>query len=153
MINSAGDDQLIFWTTRRCSRWGCPVPAESPTRRAWPSSTKPSSTTREACGTRGVLNDAKTNIPNDLIDMLGRPAKRSLGLELAGDDEQAALRIGSGAMSPGTFGHGGAAGQVGLADPESGVSFAFLTNGNDRNVIRQYQRTAALTTLAAQCVA
>ncbi|MCE2391739.1 MAG: beta-lactamase family protein [Proteobacteria bacterium] len=31
--------------------------------------------------------------------------------------------------SPGTFGHGGAASQLGFLDPETGVSFAMLSNG------------------------
>lgn len=31
--------------------------------------------------------------------------------------------------SPATFGHGGSACQIGFCDPESGVSFALLTNG------------------------
>ncbi|EID11781.1 serine hydrolase domain-containing protein [Mycolicibacterium phlei] len=33
------------------------------------------------------------------------------------------------ATSPRTFGHGGAACQIGFADPDTGLSFAFLTNG------------------------
>ena len=33
------------------------------------------------------------------------------------------------ATGPRTFGHGGAACQIGFGDPDTGLSFAFLTNG------------------------
>jgi CubicO group peptidase (beta-lactamase class C family) len=51
------------------------------------------------------------------------------------------------------FGHNGAGGQIAWADPETSLSFAFLTNGFDRNAIRQGRRTVALSTRAAACVA
>jgi CubicO group peptidase (beta-lactamase class C family) len=100
---------------------------------------------------RGVLRDATGNPRNTLPDMLGRRAFRSLGLELAGDDEKAHMRIGAGATSPGTFGHGGAGGQVAWADPASGLSFAFLTSCIDLDFVRQYRRDIAVTRAAAQC--
>ena len=40
-------------------------------------------------------------------------------------------------MSPGTFGHNGAGGQIAWADPATGLSFAFVTNGYDRHEVRQ----------------
>jgi CubicO group peptidase (beta-lactamase class C family) len=98
------------------------------------------------------LRDAKTNVRNRFPDMIGRPAFRTLGLETAGDDDKADMRIGAGATSPGTFGHGGAGGQIAWADPATGLSFVFLTNTFDANVVRMYRRDAALTRLAARCV-
>ena len=99
-----------------------------------------------------VLRDATSNVRNRLPDFLGRPAFRSLGLEIAGDGDWAHTRIGAGATSPETFGHLGAGGQVAWADPVSGLSFVFLTNGVDRNAVRQLKRDATLTRLAAECV-
>ena len=53
--------------------------------------------------------------------------------------------------SPRTFGHNGAGGQIAWADPESGISFAYVTNGMDQHVIRQGRRGIALSSLAAVC--
>jgi CubicO group peptidase (beta-lactamase class C family) len=100
-----------------------------------------------------VLHDAKTNVRNVLPDPLGRAAFRTLAFETAGADEKAHMRIGAAATSPGTFGHGGAGGQVAWADPVTGLSFVFLTSSVDINIVRQYRRDMRLTTLAAQCVA
>ncbi|MYL04616.1 MAG: beta-lactamase family protein, partial [Acidimicrobiaceae bacterium] len=50
------------------------------------------------------------------------------------------------------FGHGGAAGQVPWADPASGFSFAYLTNGLDRNDLASARRRVALSTRALACV-
>ncbi|MYB03794.1 MAG: beta-lactamase family protein, partial [Acidimicrobiaceae bacterium] len=50
------------------------------------------------------------------------------------------------------FGHGGAAGQVAWADPASGFSFAYLTNGLDRNDLASARRRVALSTRALACV-
>jgi CubicO group peptidase (beta-lactamase class C family) len=100
-----------------------------------------------------VLHDAKTNVRNRLPDTLGRAAYRTLGFETAGDDGDERRRIGAGATSPGTFGHGGAGGQVAWADPVTGLSFVFLTSSIDINIVRQYRRDMHLTTLAARCAA
>ena len=54
-------------------------------------------------------------------------------------------------VSPATFGHDGAGGQIAWADPDSGLSFAYLTNGLDRNVLREWRRTAGIATRAARC--
>ena len=64
--------------------------------------------------------------------MLGVPANRSIGLVLYGDDGKGPMRGFGHGHSPGTFGHDGAGGQLAWADPDSGVSFAYLTNGLDR---------------------
>ena len=52
-------------------------------------------------------------------------------------------------VSPGTFGHNGAGGQICWADPATGLSFAFVTNGYDRHEVRQPKRTTAIASLAA----
>ena len=52
----------------------------------------------------------------------------------------------------GTFGHNGAGGQIAWADPDSGISFAYLTNGLDQNVIRQGSRGVAIGSLAASAL-
>ena len=35
------------------------------------------------------------------------------------------------------------------ADPESGISFAYVTNGLDRHVIRQWRRNVSINSKAA----
>ena len=50
---------------------------------------------------------------------------------------------------PRSFGHDGAGGQIAWADPDSGVSFVYLTNGHDRNLIRQWRRTVGISSRAA----
>jgi CubicO group peptidase (beta-lactamase class C family) len=99
-----------------------------------------------------VLADVKTNVRNRLPDpMLGHPANRSLGLVLAGDDGRSNLRGMGRTVSPMAFGHNGAAGQIAWADPATGLSFCYLTNGYDRNFLREHRRTTAIASLAATC--
>ena len=89
---------------------------------------------------------------NHLPDPLTRtPANRSLGLILAGDDGRSNFRGIGRATSPGTFGHNGANGQIVWADPATGLSFGYVTNGFDRNVVREPKRGTALSSLAAVC--
>ena len=52
-----------------------------------------------------------------------------------------------------SFGHPGFGGQSGWADPATGISFGFLTNGFDRHDIREARRRVALSSLAATCAA
>jgi CubicO group peptidase (beta-lactamase class C family) len=54
--------------------------------------------------------------------------------------------------SPAAFGHAGAHAQVGWADPASGISFAFLTNAVDEDMMRAGARASRLATLAADLV-
>jgi CubicO group peptidase (beta-lactamase class C family) len=100
-----------------------------------------------------VLHDVTTNVRNTFR---GGPlqviANRTLGLEVQGSDPTAKFRSGSGVASPQTFGHGGAAGQVAWADPVSGLSFVYLTNGLDQNILRQSRRGRELTQAAVACV-
>jgi CubicO group peptidase (beta-lactamase class C family) len=102
----------------------------------------------------GVLKDAKEVVRNRHRDpMLGHPANRSRGLVLAGDDGFSNLRGMGRTVSPGTFGHNGAAGQIAWADPATGLSFCYLTNGRDRHVLREARRSTALASLAGVCAA
>ena len=99
-----------------------------------------------------VLADATGRVRNRMPDpLLGVPANRSLGLVLAGDDGASAQRGMGHTVSPATFGHNGAGGQIAWADPKSGVSFAYLTNGLDRQVLRLWRRGSALSSLAGAC--
>jgi CubicO group peptidase (beta-lactamase class C family) len=77
-------------------------------------------------------------------------ANRALGMIIAGDETRVFRGFGP-SCSPEAFGHNGAGGQIAWADPRSGVSFAYCTNGFDRNPIRQAQRTVTLSSLAAEC--
>lgn len=67
------------------------------------------------------------NVTGDMIDgYMGMPMHRGLGPHLRGTTDT--IR-GLGALaSPRTFGHGGVGSSYCWADPDSGVSFAYLTN-------------------------
>jgi CubicO group peptidase (beta-lactamase class C family) len=49
------------------------------------------------------------------------------------------------------FGHNGAGGQLAWADPASGISLGYCTNGMDRNHVRQGRRGVGLASRAASC--
>jgi CubicO group peptidase (beta-lactamase class C family) len=80
------------------------------------------------------------------------PANRTRGMVVAGDDGKSAFRGFGRTVSPRTFGHMGAGGQVAWADPESGLSFAYLTNGLDADQLRSGRRGTSLSSKAAVCV-
>lgn len=94
------------------------------------------------------LRRATSEVRNTFPDPLtGVPANRSIGLVIAGEDP---VRRGFGHGSEArTFGHDGAGGQLAWADPVSGVSFAYLTNGIDRHQIRQWRRNVGINSRAA----
>jgi CubicO group peptidase (beta-lactamase class C family) len=79
----------------------------------------------------------------------GCVALRTRGLMLAGDDGDGPRRGFGRKVSPRSFGHDGAGGQVAWADPASGLSFAYLTNGLDANPVRMARRGVALSDRAA----
>ena len=81
-----------------------------------------------------LLEDVKTN-----------------GLRLAGSDGHSHRRGFGRTVSGGAFGHNGASGQLAWADPATGLSFAYLTNGIDKHAIRQARRGTALSSIAAEC--
>jgi CubicO group peptidase (beta-lactamase class C family) len=99
-----------------------------------------------------VLADVTGVVRNTLPDpLLGTPANRTRGLIVAGDDGKSNVRGMGRTVSPRAFGHNGAAGQVAWADPATGLSFCYLTNGRDLNVLREHRRTTAVASLAAVC--
>ncbi len=101
--------------------------------------------------TRATLDDALTVRTGDLVDpMTRRLANRALGLAISGGDDRI-FRGFAPTNSPRAFGHAGAGGQIAWADPESGISFALLTNGLDRYPARRGMRGASLSMLAATC--
>src|SRR4051812_24712234 len=99
-----------------------------------------------------VLRDATGNVRSMVPERwLGVPASRALGVVVAGDDGRASLRGFGKTGSPRTFGHGGAGGQIAWADPDSGLSFGYTTNGLDQHTLRQARRGVALSSIAAEC--
>jgi CubicO group peptidase (beta-lactamase class C family) len=97
-----------------------------------------------------VLADGTGTVRTDLPEPIrGNPSHRSLGLVIAGDPPDAQLRGFGHGQSPTTFGHGGAGGQIAWADPDSGLSFCYLTNGLDQDVIREARRRIGLSSRAA----
>jgi CubicO group peptidase (beta-lactamase class C family) len=99
-----------------------------------------------------VLDDAKTNVRNRFPAALTREsAERTLGLVMAGHDGKSNYRGFGKTVSGDAFGHNGAAGQLAWADPASGLSFVYLTNGIDKHQIRQGRRGVALSSIAAEC--
>ena len=99
-----------------------------------------------------VLQDATGNVRNTMPDYIGTPANRTLGLMIAGDDGRSNARGMGRTVSPRAFGHNGAGGQIAWADPESGLSFCFLTNGLEANRLREWRRTTAIASRAGNCV-
>jgi CubicO group peptidase (beta-lactamase class C family) len=101
-----------------------------------------------------LLVDASRRVRCDLPDPLRAiPAHRSLGMMVAGEGTVATMRGFGYGLSPETFGHDGAGGQIAWADPVSGISFCYLTNGLDRHVLREARRTIGLSSRAAACLA
>jgi CubicO group peptidase (beta-lactamase class C family) len=99
-----------------------------------------------------VLRDATGNVRNTFVDPLrGMPANRTLGLMVAGDDGKADLRGFGATVSARAFGHDGAGGQIAFADPATGLSFAYVTNGLDANLIREWRRVKGIASRAALC--
>ena len=63
---------------------------------------------------------APTNRPGDLDGTIGFPMRWGLGFHMGTHGRGSTMR---------SFGHGGAGGQIGFADPDRELAFAFLTNG------------------------
>jgi len=94
-----------------------------------------------------VLFAGTREVHGTLADPLfGVSSNRSLGLVIAGEGRDAVMRGFGRSVSPRTFGHAGAAGQIAFADPDSGISFCYLTNGVDSNAVRSGRRTASIAT-------
>ncbi len=101
---------------------------------------------------RAVLDDVLTNIRCTFPDpLMNVAANRSIGLVIAGDDGLHQFRyamFGQG-NSPRAFGHSGAHCQVAWADPETGISFAFLKNGLQTDMLADAIKVLPLSNLAA----
>ena len=98
-----------------------------------------------------ILADVTGNVRNRLPDPMRVPANRTLGLIQAGDDGFSHVRGFGRSVSARAFGHNGAGGQLAWADPESGLSLGYVTNGCDRNMIREARRGTAIGSLAGSC--
>jgi CubicO group peptidase (beta-lactamase class C family) len=99
-----------------------------------------------------MLREARLIRSGDLIDPArGMKANRALGIVIAGGDGKANLRGFGRTNSAEAFGHPGFGGQVAWADPATGISFAYLTNGFDRNDLREGRRSVAVASLAGAC--
>lgn len=69
---------------------------------------------------------------------------------VAGDDGNQHFRGFGKVPMPRAFGHGGAGGQIGWGDPDSGISLGYCTNGFV-DVETQGRRGIAISSLAAGC--
>ncbi len=85
------------------------------------------------------------------VDMLfGKPINRALGVMVAGNPETMIYRGFGSEASPRAFGHGGAGGQIGWGDPETGISIGYCTHGFAGDEV-QRARGREISTLAALC--
>jgi CubicO group peptidase (beta-lactamase class C family) len=80
--------------------------------------------------------------------LFGKPANRGLGIIVAGDGERTYRGFGH-THSELAFGHNGAGGQLAWADPATGLSLGYCTNGHDRNIVRQARRGVGISSRAA----
>jgi CubicO group peptidase (beta-lactamase class C family) len=100
-----------------------------------------------------VLADATGHVRNTFPDpQTGVPANRALSIVVAGDDGRSAMRGLGHTCSPRAFGHNGAGGQIAFADPETGLSFCWFTNGLDRHLLREWRRAAGIASKAGAVV-
>jgi len=93
-----------------------------------------------------------TRVHNAMPDEIGATCTRGLGVQINGDDGWGAWFTFGRTNSPRAFGHDGAGGMIAWADPETGLSFCYLTNGLDDNLVRQKRRGVGLSSRAAVCV-
>lgn len=101
---------------------------------------------------RPEVREEAVTVRQNRPDWLGVPVNRSRAFVLAGDDGRANFRGFGHQNSPGAFGHGGAKGQIGWADPATGASFAYFTNGLDRDDLALGRRSVGISTRAAACL-
>lgn len=99
-----------------------------------------------------VLRDVLRIRTEGYVDRLfGIQPNRCLGMVIAGGDGKSGVRGFGKTNSADAFGHNGAGGQVAWADPATGISFGYCTNGFDRNDVRQAKRVVAISSMAAGC--
>ena len=98
-----------------------------------------------------LLRDVRTIRNPDFVDPVFRKrANRGLGIIIAGDRDRNYRGFGH-TGSDLMFGHNGAGGQIAWADPESGISLGYCTNGFDRNWLRLGRRSVGISSRAALC--
>lgn len=98
-----------------------------------------------------TIADARRIRSGNLRDpVFGKPANRGLGLMISGDETRNFRGFGH-TNSPDAFGHGGAGGQIAWADPATGISIGYCTNGHDRNPVRQARRGIGISSRVAAC--
>jgi len=96
-----------------------------------------------------TLADATGHVRCPFRDpMTSAPVNRTIGVIVRGDDDQIQMRGLGRTVSSRAFGHNGAGGQVAWGDPETGLSFAYLTSGLDRHPLAHGRRAAALSNRA-----
>jgi CubicO group peptidase (beta-lactamase class C family) len=78
------------------------------------------------------------------------PVNRGLSVVIAGDDGNAYIRGFGRTASGRAFGHGGAGGQIGWGDPETGISVGYCTNGFT-DFMTMARRITAISSLAGNC--
>ena len=109
-------------------------------------------------GERRVWTDetlamARTVRSGDLTDpMYGKRVHRALGVVVSGDEDRNYRGFGH-HNSELAFGHGGAGGQIAWADPATGISVGYCTNGHERNPLRTGRRGVSISNRAAVCAA
>ncbi len=101
--------------------------------------------------TAETLRRFTAEVRNNFPDAAGVEANRSLGMVIAGDDGKEMLRGFGRSVSGLTFGHAGAGGQLAWADPDTGLSFGFVTNARERNVLVEWRRSTSINTRAGLC--
>ena len=100
---------------------------------------------------RATLALARRVRTGELLDpVFGKRVQRGLGIVIAGDAERSFRGFGH-TNSEQAFGHNGAGGQLAWADPATGLSLGYCTNGHDRNVVRQARRGIGIASRAAAC--
>jgi CubicO group peptidase (beta-lactamase class C family) len=98
-----------------------------------------------------VIRMARQVRSGNLTDpIFGKKANRGLGIIIAGDRDRTYRGFGH-TGSALMFGHNGAGGQIAWADPQTGISIGYCTNGLDRHPVRQARRVVAISSLAAVC--
>ncbi|MEZ5245831.1 MAG: serine hydrolase domain-containing protein [Acidimicrobiales bacterium] len=95
-----------------------------------------------------VKHDALAVIRQTNADWMGVSANRTHAFTIGGDDGQALMRGYGHTTGPATFGHGGAKGQRGWADPGTGISLGFMTHGLDRDELVHARRCAGISSAA-----
>lgn len=105
----------------------------------------------EEVWSREILDFGTRVITGDLTDpMTGKAINRALGVVVAGDDSRNFRGFGH-TNSPLAFGHGGAGGQIAWADPKTGISLGYCTNGHDRHPMHVGRRGISISNRAAVC--